>query len=178
MTPTTFIDPSAELGYFVKVWHFAVILARAKVGNGVSIGSHSEIGRESTIGDSTRISAHVFLPSNSRIGRNVFIGPNVTFTDDRHPVAGNRGYTAEPPIVEDDASIGAGSVILPGVTIGAHSTIGAGSVITEDVPPGAKYYGEKARPRPVPSRDHTSLFDPPLMCEQDSLTQPSVEVSS
>ena len=92
----------------------------------------------------------MFLPSDSQIGCNVFIGPGVTFTDDRPPVvslAAPSQYHAEPPIVEDFASIGAGAVILPGVRIGARARIGAGAVVTKDVPAETHVRGEPARMR-------------------------------
>lgn len=101
----------------------------------VNIGARCEIGRGSKIGKRTRIGCGTFLPSNSIIEEDVFIGPNVTFTDDKYPKANNVNYKAEPPIVKKGASIGAGSVILPGVTIGENSIIGAGSIVTKDVPP-------------------------------------------
>ena len=75
----------------------------------------------------------MFLPQRSYIGERVFIGPNVTFTDDRHPKV-NVSYHPEPPIVQDDVSIGAGAVILPGIKIGRGAMIGAGAVVTKDVP--------------------------------------------
>lgn len=160
------IDKTAILGYNVKIWHFAVVLADVRIGNNVSVGSGSEIGKGTFIGDQTRISAHVFLPARSRVGTSVFIGPGVTFTDDRHPRANNHDYTAEPSTIEDSVSIGAGSVILPGVTLGRGCIIGAGSVVTRSIPPGVTVYGPAASPRPVPSRDATSFF-PPLCCEAE-----------
>jgi acetyltransferase-like isoleucine patch superfamily enzyme len=80
----------------------------------------------------------------------VFIGPCVTMTDDRHPRVGNADYNAEPPVIGDDARIGAGVVILPGVVIGARAMVGAGSVVTSSVPAGAAVRGTPAR-----------AFDPP-----------------
>lgn len=164
---TNFIDPSVVLGNNVKIWHFAVVLADVRTGNDVSIGSGSEIGRGTWIGARTRVSAHVFLPSNSTIGSDVFIGPGVTFTDDRYPRAGNASYVAQPPVIEDGASIGAGSVILPGITIGKRAMIGAGSVVTKSVPADCTIYGPAASCRPVPQRDESmeSLFTPALMDE-------------
>jgi UDP-2-acetamido-3-amino-2,3-dideoxy-glucuronate N-acetyltransferase len=163
-----YIDKTAILGFNVKIWHFAVVLADVRIGSNVSIGSGTEIGRDSFIADGTRISAHVFLPAQSKVGANVFIGPGVIFTDDRYPRVGNADYKAEPPIIEDGASIGAGSVILPGVRIGKGAMVGAGSVVTRSIPPGITVYGPAALPRPVPSRDDTQPF-PPLGCELEPL---------
>jgi len=69
------------------------------------------------------------------------------FCDDKRPWAGNSEYLAQPPRLMDGCSIGAGSVILPGVTIGKAAMIGAGSVVTKDVPDGAVVRGEPARLR-------------------------------
>jgi len=142
-----FVDPSAELGDDTVVWHFAVVLANVRIGARCSIGARSEIGRGCVIGEDTRIGSGVFLPPDSVVGRNVFIGPNTTFTDDRFPRAG-QPYNAEPPTIEDGASIGAGCVILPGVRIGSGAMVGAGSVVAKDVHPNSKVRGERAIQRP------------------------------
>lgn len=136
ISPYNFIDGTAIVGAETNVWHFAVVLANVLIGNRCSIGSNSEIGRGSIVGDNTRISSHVFLPARSQIGSNVFIGPGCVFTDDRYPRAGNTEYKAEPPVIEDFASLGAGCVVLPGVRIGRGALVGAGTVVTRDVPPG------------------------------------------
>lgn len=142
-----FIDDTAFVPDSTPVWHGARVLAMAVVGAFSSIGGGTEIGRGTRVGDRSRISAMVFLPPNSRIGNDVFIGPGCIFTDDRYPRTLKAGetYIAEPPVVDDDASVGAGCVILPGVRIGRGATIGAGSVITRDVPPLTHWRGEPAR---------------------------------
>lgn len=147
-----YIDPSVHLGLGVKVWHYAVILQDVELGLGVSVGSRSEIGRGSKIGGQTRIGSGVFLPPNSVVGHSVFIGPNVTFTDDKNPRVPDEDdppYTAQPPIIEDHAAIGAGAVILPGVRIGYGALVGAGAIVTKNVPPHAVIRGEPARVRHV-----------------------------
>lgn len=144
-----FIDPTAVIGNDTHLWHFSVVLAGVIVGHHCNVGSRVEIGRGSTIGNYVRISSGVFLPSNSIIEDEVFIAPNCTFTDDRHPRAGNtQTYHAEPPYLERGCSIGAGSVILPGVRIGTGAMIGAGSIVTRDVPAHAHVRGEPARVKP------------------------------
>lgn len=145
-----FIDPSVTIGVGTKVWHYSCVLAEVKLGASVNIGSGCEIGRGSVIGDRTRIGAHVFLPPMSTIGADVFIGPGVVCTDDRHPRCGNSDYIAEPPIIEDGASIGAGAVILPGVRIGANARIAAGAVVTKHVPAEGHVLGFPARERVMP----------------------------
>lgn len=80
-----------------------------------------------------------------RIGKGVFIGPLVVLTDDKHPKAGYL-YKPQPPILEDECSLGAGAVILPGVRIGRGAMVGAGAVCTQDVPPFTTVIGCPARP--------------------------------
>lgn len=65
--------------------------------------------------------------------------------DDKFPRVNNAAYHAQPPVIEDDASIGAGAVLLPGVRIGRGALVGAGAVVTHDVPAGAVVYGCPAR---------------------------------
>lgn len=139
------IHPSASIGIGTKVWHFTVILADVVIGNNCNIGSCCEIGRGTKIGDETRIGFGTFLPPNSVVGSRVFIAPGVTCCDDRYPQVNNKHYDAEPPIIGNFVSIGAGVVLLPGVKIGEGALIGAGSVVTHDVPAGATLRGEPSR---------------------------------
>ena len=63
---------------------------------------------------------------NAKIGNNVSIGGNV--------VIGGRGGKGETPNIEVNVLIGAGALILGGITIGQDSKIGAGAVVLKDVP--------------------------------------------
>ena len=135
------IDASATFGANCIVWHFTSIGFMAQIGDNVSIGGRCFIGNWTVIGSETRINDNVFIPNQSSIGSRVFIGPHVVFTDDRYPRVNNHDYTAEPPILEDDCSIGAGAVILPGVKIGRGATVGAGTVVTKNVPAGCTVVG-------------------------------------
>jgi UDP-2-acetamido-3-amino-2,3-dideoxy-glucuronate N-acetyltransferase len=120
-----------EIGEGTKIYD-QVNLFGCKIGKNSKIDAFVYIEEGVTIGDNCKIRPFVFIPSGVTIEDNVFIGPNVTFTNDKHPRAqGN--WTLTPIVVKKGASIGANSVILPGITIGEEALVGAGSVVTKNV---------------------------------------------
>lgn len=114
----------------------------ATIGTNCKIGTFVDIGG-ATIGDNCKISSFAFIPPGIKIGNNVFIGPHVCFTNDKHPRAVGEWKVVE-TIVDDGASIGAGSVIVCGSYIGKGAMVGAGSTISGNVEPDRTYYGHKA----------------------------------
>jgi len=103
------------------------------------------IGETVKIGTGCKIQEFAFIPDNVEIGNNVFIGPHVCFTNDKYPPSNGKWKNDPKTMVEDFASIGAGSVILPSIRIGKGAVIGAGSVVTKSVPDGETWYGNPAR---------------------------------
>lgn len=95
------------------------------------------------IGDKCKIQAFAFIPERVTLGNNVFIGPHVCFTNDKYPPSGGIGWRDTK--VEDFVTIGAGTVILAGVTIGYGARIGAGSVVTKDIPANQTWFGNPAK---------------------------------
>lgn len=108
---------------------------------------------EMHIGDQTWIGQQCFFHSAGgiRIGARVGIGPQVRILTSTHAEAGRSTpilfspIEFAPVVIEDDADIGIGSVLLPGVTIGRGAQVGAGSVVTSDVAPYAVVAGVPAR---------------------------------
>jgi acetyltransferase-like isoleucine patch superfamily enzyme len=85
-----------------------------------------------------------------RLGDRVMVGPKATFITMGHPVdpEDRRGWLSGAPInVEDNVWIGAGAMILPGVTIGRDAVVAAGSIVADDVPPASLVTGSKATVR-------------------------------
>lgn len=125
------------------IWHpeLSVIHETAAIGEGATIHAFCWIGPQVYIGSRTKVQAYTFIPEGVTIGADCFIGPRVTFMNDKHPPSDDWLYT----VVGNHVSIGAGALILPGVTIGTGAVIGAGSIITQDVQPAQLWYGSPAR---------------------------------
>jgi acetyltransferase-like isoleucine patch superfamily enzyme len=136
---------STQIGPTTAVWQFCVVLKGAVIGDNCNINAHCLVENDVVIGDNVTVKCGVYLWDGLRVGDDVFIGPNVTFTNDRYPRSKQYPDSFPQTVVEHHASIGAGAVILPGVTIGHHALVGAGAVVTRDVPPYALVAGHPAR---------------------------------
>jgi len=136
---------SKDIGKGTRVWAFAHILPKAKLGQDCNICDHVFIENDVLIGDRVTIKCGVQIWDGITLEDDVFVGPNATFTNDKHPRS--KVYPGSWPktLVKRGASIGANATILPGLTIGENSMVGAGSVVTKDVPAGATVVGNPAR---------------------------------
>jgi maltose O-acetyltransferase len=74
-----------------------------------------------------------------RIGKNCLIGPRVSFESASHHTfydeKTGRGFFTKPIVVQDNVWIGAGAIILQGVTINEGAVVAAGAIVNKDVPP-------------------------------------------
>jgi maltose O-acetyltransferase len=118
----------------------------------VDYGAHVHIGANTFVNVNG-----IFLDSaDIHIGANGLIGPGVQLLTAFHPLrAADRltpGWTlgspespyrtqAAPIRIGDNVWLGAGSLVMPGVTIGDNVTIGAGSVVTKDIPSDVLAFG-------------------------------------
>ena len=144
------IHPSADvqsrkIGPDTKIWQNVVVLPGAVIGNGCNINAHCFIENDVTVGDNVTIKCGVYLWDGIKIGNDVFIGPNVTFTNDKYPRSKKYPEEYHKTVIENGASLGAGSIILCGINIGENAMIGAGSVVTKSVPANQLWVGNPAR---------------------------------
>ena len=101
--------------------------------------------------------------SHIYIGSYTMIGPNVTVATAGHPILPElreKAYQFNMPVhIGRNCWIGAGAVIMPGVTIGDNSVIGAGSVVTKDIPANVVAYGNPCRvAREINEHDRESYY--------------------
>ncbi|MBT3413143.1 MAG: transferase [Anaerolineae bacterium] len=135
------LGPNATIYYDVQIGSNTLIGDGASIRELVRIGHHCILSRlvtvnyETIIGDHTKIMDSTHITGNCVIGRNVFISVLVSTVNDNIVVT--RSYDEDKilgPIIEDNATIGAGACVLPGVRIGEGSMVGANAVVTKNVP--------------------------------------------
>lgn len=145
--PTAFIHPKAHvegasIGPRSRVWQFASVIRGAILGADCNVASGACFDG-SRAGDRTILCHNLAAGPGFWLGDDVFIGPNVTLCNDAWPRTYKEGF--DPArfdgdhwaiVIEDGASVGAGSTVLAGVRIGAGAMIAAGSVVTVNVPAG------------------------------------------
>lgn len=140
--PTADVSKDAKIGAGTRVWHEAQVREGAVVGTDCVIGKGVYIDKDVIVGDRVKIQNRASLYRGLTVEDNVYIGPHVSFTNDRYPRATNPDgslktdddWEAEHTLVREGASIGAGTVILPGLTIDRWAMVGAGAVVTRGVP--------------------------------------------
>ncbi|MBC8450477.1 MAG: acyltransferase [Chloroflexi bacterium] len=128
----TFVMHGAEL----HVYNF-----RGIPHSGIKIGRHCLISEYNVLRGQGGIT----------IGDNVYTAPLVqmlavdhVYDDPTRPII-EQGITAQGIIIEDNAWIGAGAIILDGVRVGKGAVVGAGAVVAEDVPPHTVVAGVPAK---------------------------------
>ena len=150
--PMDRIAPDVKLGKNVKIYGF-VNLYGCEIGDNTRIGNFVEIQKGAKIGKNCKISSHTFVCEGVTVEDSVFIGHNVTFTNDLYPRAvrddgklqTEDDWHCVPTLVKKGASIGSGTTLLCGVTVGENAIVGAGSVVTKDVAADTIVAGNPAR---------------------------------
>lgn len=127
----------------------------AEVGERVDIRPpfHCDYGFNISVGAGVFINFNCVILDVVRVtlGEGTLIGPGVQILTADHPRDPRQRASGlesgRPVMIGNNVWIGAGAIILPGVTVGDDALIGAGSVVTRDVPAGARAFGNPARVR-------------------------------
>lgn len=148
-----------NVGKKVKIGVNSLIEDGGFIDDGVKVGDDCSIMRNVYIGKNVQIGKNVIIQDNNHIcdgvtlEDGVFIGSNVSFINNRYPRPVKKNdqkvtlndWELEAIHVCYGATIGAGSVIMGGITIGKWAMVEAGSVVVEDVPERAMVSGNPAR---------------------------------
>jgi len=108
-------------------------------GDGITIGARTFVNFNCTMLDGAAIT----------IGDEVLIASGVQLITATHPIdpepRRDAWERALPITIADGVWLGAGAIVLPGVTIGENTVVGAGALVTQDLPAGVVAYGNPAR---------------------------------
>jgi len=150
--PTAEVSDKAKIGKDTKIWHYVQVRENVQIGKNCVFGKGTYVDFDVKIGDNVKVQNRVSIYHGVVIEDGVFIGPHVCFTNDKVPRAINENGSSKlncdwkvgKILVKIGASIGAGVIILPNVTIGEYAMVGAGSIVTKDIPDYALVYGNPA----------------------------------
>lgn len=151
--PSAEVSPQAKIGNNTRIWHQAQVREGASIGDNCILGKGVYIDFNVSIGNNVKIQNGCYVFHGAALEDGVFLGPGVILTNDKNPRAINidgslkkdDDWVAGRILIKRGASLGAGCIVLPGVTIGKFAMAGAGTVITKDVPPYALVIGSPAK---------------------------------
>jgi UDP-2-acetamido-3-amino-2,3-dideoxy-glucuronate N-acetyltransferase len=151
--PTAEVSPQAEIGEGTKIWHQAQVREGARIGRDCILSKGVYIDFDVVIGDRVKIQNRASIYHGVTLEDGVFIGPHACLTNDRIPRAitpsgelkADADWEVGRIVVQYGASVGAGAVVLPDVTIGRFAMVGAGAMVTRDVPDHGLVVGSPAR---------------------------------
>jgi UDP-2-acetamido-3-amino-2,3-dideoxy-glucuronate N-acetyltransferase len=151
--PTADVSPQAQIEDGAQIWHQAQVREGACIGRNCIVGKGAYVDFDVRIGDNCKLQNGAYIYHGATLEDGVFVGPGAILTNDRQPRAinpdgslkGNDDWQVGPIHVGYGASIGAGCIVLPGVSIGRFAMVGAGAVVTRDVPAHGLAIGAPAR---------------------------------
>lgn len=123
-------------------------------------GVYRAVGDSLTIGDNVGVNSYCFIGVRGEmiIGDNVIFGPRVTILSEQHnysdpskPIKA-QGEKRYKTVIENNVWIGAGAIIMPGVTIKSGTVVGSGAVVTKDTEANSVVIG-------VPAKKIKSRYD-------------------
>jgi len=151
--PQAIVHTDCRLGDDVKVWQFASVLRRSRLGDGSSVGGcavvdGARLGARAKIGHGAQVHPGVVA------GADLFVGPGAIICNDPWPWLGSKDFDIDALIegraitvlIEDGVTIGAGAIVLPGIRLGAGCVVAAGVVARRDVPAGQIVLGGATKP--------------------------------
>ena len=124
------IYSEVSIGNNCQTGHNVMIREKTSIGNNNVIGTNTVIDGNVTIGNNNSIQTGVYIPLYCTIGNNVFMGPLSKLTNDKYMK--RKEYKLNGVKIEDEVSLGANSVILPGITLKKGTMVGSGAVVTKN----------------------------------------------
>ena len=137
------IYSEVSIGDNCQTGHNVMIREKTSIGHNTVIGTNAVIDGNVVIGNEVSIQTGVYIPLYCSIGNNVFMGPFSKLTNDKYMM--RKKFDLIGPTIEDEVSLGANSIILPGITLKKGTIVGAGAVVTKNTKEGDIVVGNPAK---------------------------------
>ncbi len=143
------------LGMQVMVGDLASVRENCIIGYRVIIGRGAVLENDVVVGEYAKVQTGAYLTAYTVVGARAFIAPMVVTANDNRVGRRKDGVgRLNGPCIEENARVGAGALLLPGVTVTRESFVAAGSLVTRDTRPESMVMGRPARfVRPVPDAE-------------------------
>lgn len=150
---TADVAEDAQLGAGSKIWHLAQVREGAVVGENCIVGRGAYVGSGVRVGDNCKLQNYALVYERAVLEDGVFVGPAAVLTNDVYPRAitpdgalkGGDDWEPVGVTLKHGCSIGARSVCVAPVIVGAWAMVAAGSVVVKNVPDFALVAGVPAR---------------------------------
>ena len=158
---SAYVDNGAQIGDGTKIWHFAHVMPRAKIGKGCIFGQNTNVDNDVVIGDNVKVQNNVSIYTGTVIENDVFLGPSCVLTNVTNPRSQVKRHSLyEKTILRRGATVGANATIVCGIEVGRYAFIAAGAVVAKNVPDYALMMGCPARQHGWMSRHGHRLSKP------------------
>lgn len=150
---TAIVDEGSIVGKGTRVWHFAHICGKARIGENCVFGQNTMVADDVIIGNNVKVQNNVAIYTGTTVEDDVFLGPSCVLTNVSNPRSQvNRRALYEKTLIRRGATVGANATIVCGITLGRYCFISAGAVVTKNVPDYAMILGVPGRQRGWMSR--------------------------
>jgi len=153
--PTAQVEADVVIGEGTSIWDHVHLRGPSRIGRECIVGGKTYVAYGVTIGDRVKLNSFVYVCTDVTIEDGVMVSAGTIFTNDRFPRAATPDLQALLPSEPDEhtlatrvregATLGARSVVGPGVTIGRFAMVGMGAVVTRSVPDFHLVVGHPAR---------------------------------
>jgi len=149
---TAEIDPTARIGAGTNIWHQVQVMAGVSVGRECVLGKGVYIASGSSLGERVKVQNGCGI-FGARLEDGVMLAPGVYLLEDPAPRAvtvdgrakGDDDWLRVPVTIRAGATVGAGAIVAPGVTIGRYAMVAIGAIVHRDTPAHALVAGNPAR---------------------------------
>lgn len=156
VSDTAVIEEGCVIGKNCFIGHFAVLRPNTKIGNRTVIGHMSVFEGDCEVGNDCLIHSQCHITKGAVIEDQVFIAPGFVGCNDNDMLHQRRHIKEFVPNgyrICRAARIGAGVLVLPGVTIGENAVIGVGAIVTKNVAPFTVVFGSPSRIKGIVNKE-------------------------